>query len=202
MRQALPYKYWYLSICMHNKICGLARNDNHSEDHFINSQWNFGKQISPFGGITQTGARISVGAAIPYSKFMGPTWVPPGAKKTRMGPMLALWTLLSGYGQLLGHVNLRNWYSTDINFQAIFWCICICCCRLLYMHMLLYSLCKVYGLLFKNVLHIKPNRCAPVLEFQFIYHHLSESVIKGEQRQFALELHLLTHINFKIRFGK
>ena len=30
------------------------------------------------------------------SKFMGPTWGPPGADRTRVGPMLAPWTLLSG----------------------------------------------------------------------------------------------------------
>ena len=28
---------------------------------------------------------------------MGPIWVPPGAGRTQLGPMLATWTLLSGY---------------------------------------------------------------------------------------------------------
>ena len=28
--------------------------------------------------------------------FMGPTWGPPGAARTQVGPMLATWTLLSG----------------------------------------------------------------------------------------------------------
>ena len=32
----------------------------------------------------------------PDSKFMGPTWGPPGAERTQVGPMLAPWTLLSG----------------------------------------------------------------------------------------------------------
>ena len=32
------------------------------------------------------------------SKFMGPTWGPPGSCRPQMGPMLAPWTLLSGYG--------------------------------------------------------------------------------------------------------
>ena len=31
------------------------------------------------------------------AKFMGPTWVPPGSCRPQMGPMLAPWTLLSGY---------------------------------------------------------------------------------------------------------
>ena len=30
------------------------------------------------------------------AKFMGPTWVPSGADRTQVGPMLAPWTLLSG----------------------------------------------------------------------------------------------------------
>ena len=31
------------------------------------------------------------------ARFMGPTWGSPGADRTQVGPMLALWTLLSGY---------------------------------------------------------------------------------------------------------
>ena len=30
------------------------------------------------------------------ARCMGPTWGPPGADRTQVGPMLALWTLLSG----------------------------------------------------------------------------------------------------------
>ena len=30
------------------------------------------------------------------ARFMGPTWGPPGADRTQVGPMLAPWTLLSG----------------------------------------------------------------------------------------------------------
>ena len=30
------------------------------------------------------------------ARFMGPTWDPPGADRTQVGPMLAPWTLLSG----------------------------------------------------------------------------------------------------------
>ena len=33
------------------------------------------------------------------AKFMGPTWGPPGSCRPQMGPMLAPWTLLSGYSQ-------------------------------------------------------------------------------------------------------
>ena len=31
------------------------------------------------------------------ARFMGPTWDPPGDDSTQVGPMLAPWTLLSGY---------------------------------------------------------------------------------------------------------
>ena len=31
------------------------------------------------------------------TRFMGPTWGPPGAARTQVGPMLAPWILLSGY---------------------------------------------------------------------------------------------------------
>ena len=31
------------------------------------------------------------------ARFMGPTWGPSGADRTQVGPMLALWALLSGY---------------------------------------------------------------------------------------------------------
>ena len=31
------------------------------------------------------------------AKFMGPTWGPPGSCRPQMGPLLAPWTLLSGY---------------------------------------------------------------------------------------------------------
>ena len=35
--------------------------------------------------------------AIPQiARFMGPTWDPPGADRTQVGPMLAPWTLLLG----------------------------------------------------------------------------------------------------------
>ena len=30
------------------------------------------------------------------ARFMGPSWVPSGADRTQMGPMLAPWTVLSG----------------------------------------------------------------------------------------------------------
>ena len=34
------------------------------------------------------------------ARFVGPTWGPTGADRTQVGPLLALWTLLSGVGML------------------------------------------------------------------------------------------------------
>ena len=31
------------------------------------------------------------------AKFIGPTWGPPGSCQPQMGPIMAPWTLLSGY---------------------------------------------------------------------------------------------------------
>ena len=43
------------------------------------------------------------------ARFMGPTWGPSGADRTQVGPMLALWTLLSG----ISHQKL-HWQSCGL----------------------------------------------------------------------------------------
>ena len=56
--------------------------------------WNF-KGYCIFGGYPPiTTMRL---IASQTAKFMGPTWVPPGSCRPQMGPMLAPWTLLSGF---------------------------------------------------------------------------------------------------------
>ena len=47
---------------------------------------------SPQGYVT-----TSQGIPILIARLMGPTWGPSGADRTHVGPMLAPWTLLSGY---------------------------------------------------------------------------------------------------------
>ena len=42
------------------------------------------------------------------ARFMGPTWGPPGSCRPQMGPMLALWTLLSGLETLLVSLTFRE----------------------------------------------------------------------------------------------
>ena len=44
------------------------------------------------------------------AKFMGPTLGPPGSCRPQMGPMLAPWTLLSGYSRLMS-ICLVLWLS-------------------------------------------------------------------------------------------
>ena len=48
----------------------------------------------------------SYGLTIPDSKVLWPTWGPPGSCRPQMGPMLAQWTMLSGY--------YAPWVQTDI----------------------------------------------------------------------------------------
>ena len=41
------------------------------------------------------------------ARFMGPTWGPPGSCRPQMGPMLAPWTLLSGFPDLHNHSHIK-----------------------------------------------------------------------------------------------
>ena len=47
------------------------------------------------------------------AKFMGPTWGPPGSCRPQVGPMLAPWSLLSGFGSDNGLAPNRH--------QSIIW---------------------------------------------------------------------------------
>ena len=72
-----------------SKICW-----NQSNTSFLCPPWNL--HCSP-----QTASALTDMANLPealplIASFMGPTWGPSGADRTRVGPMLAPWTLLSG----------------------------------------------------------------------------------------------------------
>ena len=63
---------------------------------------------------------ICLAYIIPISqitKFMGPTWGPPGSCRPQIGPMLAPWTLLSG--MLMLDIVLRKDNSYDVICQSI-----------------------------------------------------------------------------------
>ena len=42
------------------------------------------------------------------ARFVWPTWGPPGSCRPQVGPMLAPWTLLSGYHDVIPCAHLRN----------------------------------------------------------------------------------------------
>ena len=52
------------------------------------------------------------------ARFMGPTWGPSGADRTQVGPMLAPWTLLSGFIRCSNTLRWRhNVRDSDSNHQ-------------------------------------------------------------------------------------
>ena len=53
-----------------------------------------GANIGPIWGRQDPG--VPYVGPMNLAMFMGPTWGPSGADRTQVGPMLALWTLLSG----------------------------------------------------------------------------------------------------------
>ena len=59
----------------------------------------------------------------PITRFMGPTWGPPGSCRPQMGPMLAPWSLLSGYIML--HISNATCDLNHLVYLLLFrsWCI-------------------------------------------------------------------------------
>ena len=59
-----------------------------------------GTRISAGTVVTKCGSKMYTGPALDsslISRFVGPTWGPPGADRTQVAPMLAPWTLLPGF---------------------------------------------------------------------------------------------------------
>ena len=53
------------------------------------------------------------------ARFMGPTWDPSGTDRAQMGPVLAPWTLLSGYFQFLRLLMISNTFSWIRRYNSI-----------------------------------------------------------------------------------
>ena len=56
------------------------------------------------------------------ARFMGPTWVPSGADRTHVGPMLAPWTLLSGelkHDRFTQIHTMHNFFAHKYKFKYI-----------------------------------------------------------------------------------
>ena len=49
------------------------------------------------------------------TKFMGPTWAPPGSCRPQMGPMLAPWTWLSGISIIRQGISIIDMHWTPLN---------------------------------------------------------------------------------------
>ena len=84
-----------------------------------NEQWN------PLTKHQQRGKRH-----IPYNKAHGPTWDPPGADRTQVGPRWAPWTLLSG--MLLRRYDIYSAYKLPLirlSHDGLFGVLCVQCTR-------------------------------------------------------------------------
>ena len=57
------------------------------------------------------------------AKFMGPRWVPYGADRTQVGPMLAPWNLLSGNAHKIHYGHMVLWVSWRLHclFKRLYW---------------------------------------------------------------------------------
>ena len=81
-------------LLTHWSYCSLALSSQYDVQIFVN--------IKPGDGLiySSTNRLSSLMLTYQITKFMGPTWGPPGSCRPQMGPMLALWTLLSGLSSI------------------------------------------------------------------------------------------------------
>ena len=63
----------------------------------ISPEWLIGSLDSDGGQICVLNRNEVQVKVTQITKFMGPTWGPPGSCRPQMGPMMAPWALLSGY---------------------------------------------------------------------------------------------------------
>ena len=96
--------------------CWLAEN---VKRHFVVFLCDAGMIMSgnqpvtwPSHTLEITGWRAGVQSLI--ARFMGPSWGPSGAVMTQLGPMLALWTLLSGIDNGLIDTETKSLHSSLI----------------------------------------------------------------------------------------
>ena len=107
------------------------------------------------------------------ARVMGPTWVPPGADRTHVGPMWATWTLLSGNYFLLKH---RGRDKMAANFQSTF---------RIYVPVWHASIWTIYGLFFwSKYASLRLHELAK--NFRIITYHFAASTGHCGQRQFVL----------------
>ena len=100
-----------VSILLLIKICDIC-----IEIYLI----NFTKPLASVEHYENTQGCPTLAICTLIARFMGPTWGPSGSIRTKMGPMLAPWTLLSGYlvpePKVLVWGHLHNWDVWPLNF--------------------------------------------------------------------------------------
>ena len=75
------------------------------------------------------------------ARFMGPTWGPPGADRSQVGPMLAQWTLLSRY--VLNQMFSKYPYSIYVICIIYIYCV-VHLLFVIYIHWFVYSGLFIY----------------------------------------------------------
>ena len=103
---------WFNKNCHHNEIANL--NIMSEVILSVNSEtgWRFKCVL-----VHEDNMLLLLLESIQIAKFMGPTWGPPGSCRPQMDPMLAPWTLLSGYPLLSKKLSWKDpyiyheWYS-------------------------------------------------------------------------------------------
>ena len=129
----------YLSMKPHQRIeCKLLQTifmtylSNITWAKFVDNLWHFiwhlnanslNCSIRSSGVLLNSAHHESISL---IARFMGPTWGPHGADRTQVGPMLAPWTLLSGYHN---HVRVTSQWKYYVYPNTVFylildtWCV-------------------------------------------------------------------------------
>ena len=67
-----------------------------SQTSMVSPSWSFGMDIIGYNYLSMLELKSNP-ISTQIAKFVVPTWGPAGSSRPQMGPMLAPWTLLSGY---------------------------------------------------------------------------------------------------------
>ena len=90
-------RYWSLIFHPFNLVFEVCFHYWHPFDELFHGNTQYWWKIPTHCGLV---TRYRICRTSLRVKFMGPTWSPPGAARNQVGPMLATWTLLSGFPSL------------------------------------------------------------------------------------------------------
>ena len=87
-----------LFLGCNNPLAFQQHDETFRYTHYSSMVWPWLRWVTPFGN-QQGDSLVTKGVTLHIlpliAKFMGPSWGPPGAARTQVGPMLVTWTLLS-----------------------------------------------------------------------------------------------------------